>query len=90
MHEIQPSHGRDIETASAVTTWTKIIVKASGIQDSGRAGVSQADGVLYQQEVDVSQFNVVMSQSRLEELAKADERLARVRDERGYINFNIV
>jgi hypothetical protein len=45
---------------------------------------------LYQQEVDVSQFNVVMSQSRLEELAKADERLARVRDGRGYINFNAV
>lgn len=90
MHEIQPSHGRDIETASVVTTWTKIIAKASGIQDSGRAEFSQADGVLYQQEVDVSQFNVVMSQGRLEELAKADERLARVRDGRGYIIFNAV
>lgn len=90
MHETQPSHGPDIETASVVTTWTKIIAKASGIQDSGRAKVSQADGVLYQQEVDVSQFNVVLSQSRREELAKADERLARVRDGRGCINFNIV
>jgi hypothetical protein len=33
---------------------------------------------------------VVLSQSRREELAKADERLARVRDGRGCINFNIV
>jgi hypothetical protein len=90
MHETQPSHGRGIETASVVTTWTKIIEKAGGIQDSGRAKISQDDGVLYQQEVDVSLFNVVISQSRREELAKAGERLARVRDGRGYINFNVV
>jgi hypothetical protein len=90
MDEIRPSLGREMETASIVTTWTKIISNAGGILDPGIVEVSQVDGDLYQNKIKVPQSGVVESQSLLQELIRSDKRLARVRDGRGYINYNLV
>ncbi|KAE9375664.1 hypothetical protein N431DRAFT_543149 [Stipitochalara longipes BDJ] len=73
----RPSAGRDNETASIVTTWTKIISKASGQPDGERAEAKQFDEDLYEKRVEAPQINEVMYQRRLAEFAKADERLAR-------------
>ena len=89
-HIVRPSAGRDIETASVVTTWTKLMSKAGGLPDPGRVNLKQVDKVLYEDKVEVPQINEVVHQGRLKELARADERLARVRDGRGHVNFNVV
>jgi hypothetical protein len=89
-HITRPSAGRDIETASIVTTWTKIMLKAGGLPDTGRAEDKQVDEFLYQKRIEVPQVNEVVHQRRFKELLRADEHLARVRDGRGYINFNVV
>jgi hypothetical protein len=86
---IRPTLGRDIETASVVTTWTKVILQARGGSEPGGA-LPQADRALYQKGAEFSQVCRPMEQSRLEELARADERLARVRDVRGYIKCNVI
>jgi hypothetical protein len=107
MHGIRPSLGRDMETASVVTTWTKVVAKAGAIRDSGSVEATQADRDLYQQRVEASQSerilcqqdfeipeapqpNAFMDQRRLEELARADGRLAGVRDGRGSVDFNVI
>jgi len=89
-HIIRPSAGRDMETASVVTTWTRIMSKSGGLPDPGRVEVEQVDKILYEKKGEVPQINKVVHPRRLEELAQADERLAKVRDGRGHINFNVV
>ena len=117
VHRVRPPLGRDMETASVVTTWSEVIGLVSGasesgrgrerddigvcekkveveqtsrVPDLGRVEVESVDKVLYQEKVQVRQAGVVMHQKRFEELARADERLLRVRDLRGYINCDLI
>jgi hypothetical protein len=76
----RPSLGRDIETASVVTTWTKVISHANGDPEP-REALPQPDRVLYQKRAEFSQVSRPMEQRRLEELAGADGGLYQQRIE---------
>ena len=89
MNDPRPSLGRDIEPASISTTWRKVSSQARGDAKGENSEISQSDRVLFGRKFEVSQNDQDMDRKRQEELAKAAARLARVRDGRGYINFDV-
>jgi hypothetical protein len=66
------------------------VEQTSRVPDLGGVEVESVDKVLYQEKVQIRQAGVVMDRMRLEELARADERLLRVRDFRGYIDYDVI
>jgi hypothetical protein len=82
--------GREREGDGGVCQERSEVEQPSRVPEPGTVGVEQADRDLCQEKVDVRQAGVIMDQKRLGELAKADARLVRVRDKRGYINCDVI
>jgi hypothetical protein len=83
--------GRGREKDDVGACEKKVEVEQTGmVPDLGSVEVESVDKVLYQEKFQIRQAGVVMDQKRFEELARADKRLLRVRDLRGYINCDII
>jgi hypothetical protein len=82
--------GREREDGVGVCQERIEVEQTSKVPEPGIVGVEQADRDLCKEKIDVGQTGVVMDQKRLEELAKADDKLVRVRDGRGYINCDVI
>jgi hypothetical protein len=66
------------------------VEQTSRAPDVGTIEVDSVDTVLKKERLNTRRADGVMGQKRLEELAKADDRLVRVRDRRGYIDCDVI